>query len=48
MNVQLYWKYLVGLLIYAIVLNIPFLIYIDVISNAMKNFFSIHEKNNAI
>jgi len=48
MNVQLYWKYLVGLLIYAIVLNIPFLIYIDVISNAITNFFSIHEKDNAI
>jgi len=48
MNVQLYWKYLVGLFIYAIVLNIPFLIYIDVISNAITNFFSIHEKNNAI
>jgi hypothetical protein len=48
MNVQLYWKYLVGLLIYAIVLNIPFLIYIDVISNAITNFFSIHEKNNEI
>jgi len=48
MNVQLYWKYLVGLLIYAIVLNIPFLIYIDVISNAITNFFSIHETDNGI
>lgn len=48
MNVQLYWKYLVGLLIYAIVLNIPFLIYIDVISNAITNFFSIHETDNQI
>jgi hypothetical protein len=48
MNVQLYWKYLVGLLIYAIVLNIPFLIYIDAISNAMTNFFSIHETDNQI
>ena len=48
MNVQLYWKYLVGLLIYAIVLNIPFLIYIDVISNAMTNFFSIHETDNQL
>jgi len=48
MNVQLYWKYLVGLFIYAIVLNIPFLIYIDVISNAITSFFSIHEKDNQI
>ena len=48
MNVQLYWKYLVGLFIYAIVLNIPFLMYIDAISNAMTNFFSIHEKDNQI
>ena len=48
MNVQLYWKYLVGLLIYAILLNIPFCIYLDSISNAITNFFSIHDKNNRI
>jgi hypothetical protein len=48
MNVQLYWKYLVGLFIYAIVLNIPFLIYIDAISNAITSFFSIHETDNSV
>lgn len=48
MNVQLYWKYLVGLFIYAIVLNIPFLIYIDAISNAITSFFSIREKDNSV
>jgi len=48
MNVQLYWKYLVGLFVYAIVLNILFFIYIDKISNAITNFFSVHEKNNSV
>lgn len=48
MNIQLYWKYLVGLFIYAIVLNIPFLIYIDAISNAITSFFSVHETDNSV
>jgi hypothetical protein len=48
MNVQLYWKYLVGLFIYAIVLNIPFLIYLDAISNAITSFFSVREKDNSV
>jgi len=48
MNVQLYWKYLVGLFIYAIVLNIPFLIYLDAISNSITSFFSVREKDNSV
>lgn len=48
MNVQLYWKYLVGLFIYAIVLNIPLLIYMDSICNAITSFFSVREKDNSV
>ena len=46
MNVRLYWKYLVLLLVYAIVLNIPFLIYLNEITNAITTFFSIQETGN--
>jgi len=47
MNVQLYWKYLVLLLVYAIVLNIPFLIYLNEITSAITTFFSIQETGNS-
>ena len=46
MNVRLYWKYLVLLLVYAIVVNIPFLIYLDVISSSLTNYFSIQDSGN--
>ncbi len=41
------WKYLVGLFLFTIVLNIPLLVYIDAISNAITNFFSMEAKDNA-
>jgi len=46
MNVRLYWKYLVLLLVYAIVVNIPFLIYLDEISSSITNYFSIQDSGN--
>jgi len=41
------WKYLVGLFVFTIVLNIPLLVYIDAISNAITTFFSMEAKDNA-
>lgn len=41
------WKYLVGLFVFTIVLNIPLLVYIDAISNAITRFFSMEAKDNA-
>lgn len=46
MNIKLYWKYVVLLLVYAIVLNIPFLIYLDTIANAITNYFTIQDSGN--
>ena len=46
MNIRLYWKYLVLLLVYAIVVNIPFWIYLDSITNAITKYFSIQETGN--
>ena len=46
MNIQLYWKYLVLLLVYAIVVNIPFCIYLDEISSSITNYFSIQDSGN--
>jgi hypothetical protein len=46
MNVRLYWKYLVLLLVYAIVVNIPFCIYLDEIASSITNYFSIQESGN--
>ena len=47
MNVRLYWKYLVLLLVYAIIINLPFCIYLDEIVNALTNYFSIQESGNS-
>jgi len=47
MNIRLYWKYLILLLIYAIVVNIPFCIYLDDIVNSITNYFSIHDTGNS-
>ena len=41
------WKYLVGLFVFTIVLNIPLLLHIDAISNAITHFFSMEAKDNA-
>lgn len=46
MNIQLYWKYLVLLLVYAIIVNIPFCIYLDEISSSITNYFSIQDSGN--
>ena len=46
MNVRLYWKYLVLLLVYAIVLNIPFCIYLDTIAESITKYFSIQDTGN--
>lgn len=46
MNVRLYWKYLVLLLVYAIIVNIPFLIYLDEIASSITNYFSIQDSGN--
>lgn len=48
MNVKLYWKYLVGLIVYAILLNIPIFIKLDSIARSITEFFSIHESGNNI
>lgn len=46
MNLRLYWKYLVLLLVYAIVVNIPFYIYLDEIASSITNYFSIQDSGN--
>lgn len=43
-----YWKHVLGLFIATLVLNIPTFIYLDNISNAITNFFSIHESKNSV
>lgn len=48
MNVRLYWKYLVGLIVYAILLNIPIFMHLDSIASSITDFFSIHETGNNI
>ena len=46
MNVRLYWKYLVLLLVYAIIVNLPFCIYLDEITSSITNYFSIQDSGN--
>lgn len=46
MNVRLYWKYLLLLLVYAIVVNIPFCIYLNEIASSITNYFSIQDSGN--
>lgn len=46
MNVRLYWKYLVLLLVFAIVVNIPLFIYLDDIVSSITDFFSIQDSGN--